>query len=338
MLQKKGKRSGKKRSGSTRARFCYSKSIRQVKRYWNRTKKSNNNNNNLSSPSSPPSLLHGPGPFIPPPPPLPFQHPLPVFNSFQTPPPRSDSSFGNFHIPAQLSSGTFGNRERGLSGKILGSQTQTPTREKEKEKVFQDSVQKELDDTIFELPDHPRLELGDGLLNSLVVEVDDILEQKYVNKKQEEDAVLEQIKEDYNFDEIKDAFDEGVVPHQLDFFYGGENSNFNQAIEFLSPSNKNREFIAFLLSDQGQHLMRNSSLSIHIESGDIFYNYDIFFSKISTLMKFSTIFYLLNRTIRQPQYQNEFLTLIFLNSTRRIFYHRFQLTMLKNLIYTLIKM
>ena len=202
MLQKKGKRSGKKRSGLTRARFCYSKSIRQVKRYWNRTKKSNNNSNNLSSPSSPPSLLHGPGPFIPPPPPLPFQHPLPVFNSFQTPPPRSDSSFGNFHIPAQLSSGTFGNRERGLSGKILGSQTQTPTREKEKEKVFQDSVQKELDDTIFELPDHPRLELGDGLLNSLVVEVDDILEQKYVNKKQEEDAVLEQIKEDYNFDEI----------------------------------------------------------------------------------------------------------------------------------------
>ena len=70
---------------------------------------------------------------------------------------------------------------------------------------------------------------------------------------------------------IKDAFDEVVVPHQLDIFYGGENSNFNQAIEFLSPSNENREFIAFLPSDQGQNLMTNNSLSIHIESGDIFY-------------------------------------------------------------------
>ena len=56
------------------------------------------------------------------------------------------------------------------------------------------------------------------------------------------------IKEDYNFDEIKDAFDEGAFPHQLDFFYGGENSNLNQAIELLSPSNENREFIAFLLT------------------------------------------------------------------------------------------
>ena len=70
---------------------------------------------------------------------------------------------------------------------------------------------------------------------------------------------------------IKDAFDEAAVPHQLDFFYGGENSNLNQAIEFLSPSNDSREFVAFLLSYQGQNLMKNNSLSIHIESGHIFY-------------------------------------------------------------------
>ena len=106
----------------------------------------------------------------------------------------------------------------------------------------------------------------------LGIEADDILEQKFVNKKQQEDPVLEQIKEDYNSDETKDAFDEGAVPHQLDFCYGGENSNFNQAIEFLSPNNENREFIAFLLSDQGQNLMTNNSLSIHIESWDIFYH------------------------------------------------------------------
>ena len=65
--------------------------------------------------------------------------------------------------------------------------------------------------------------------------------------------------EDYNFDEIKDTFDECGVLHQLDFFYGGENSNFKRAIEFLSPSNENREFIAFLLSDQEQNLMTNNS-------------------------------------------------------------------------------
>ena len=67
----------------------------------------------------------------------------------------------------------------------------------------------------------------DGLWNTLGVEADGILDQEFVNKKRQEDEVLEQIKEEYNFDEIKDAFDEGTVPQQLDFFYGDENSNFN---------------------------------------------------------------------------------------------------------------
>ena len=105
-----------------------------------------------------------------------FQLPPSVFNSFQLPPPRSDNFFGNFHIPAHISSVNFGNREQGLSGNMLGSQTQTLTREKKREQVVQDSVQQELDNAIYELPDPPKFELGDGLLNSLGVETDNILE------------------------------------------------------------------------------------------------------------------------------------------------------------------
>ena len=70
-------------------------------------------------------------------------------------------------------------------------------KEKPAEKFVQNSVQEELDDTIYELPDLPKLELGDGLLNTLDVQADDILKQKFVNEKQQEDAVLEQIKEEY---------------------------------------------------------------------------------------------------------------------------------------------
>ena len=60
----------------------------------------------------------------------------------------------------------------------------------------------------------------------LGVEADDILEQKFADKKEQEDPVLEAVKEEYNFDEIKDAFDQGIVPQQLDFFYGGADQNF----------------------------------------------------------------------------------------------------------------
>ena len=63
-----------------------------------------------------------------------------------------------------------------MSGNIFGSQTKTLTREKEREKVVQDSVQQESDDAIYKLPDPPKLELGDGLLNSLGIEAVDILQ------------------------------------------------------------------------------------------------------------------------------------------------------------------
>ena len=88
-----------------------------------------------------------------------------------------------------------------MSGNIVG-QKQTLAREKEWEKVAQGSVQQELDDAIYKLPDPPKLELGNGLLNLLDVEANDILEQKFFNKRKQEDAVLKQIKKDYNFNEI----------------------------------------------------------------------------------------------------------------------------------------
>ena len=69
------------------------------------------------------------------------------------------------------------------------STSQTLTREREQ--TVQKEVQKELEDTIYELPDPSRLELGDVVLNSLGVEADDVSYQKFVEKKQEEDTALE---------------------------------------------------------------------------------------------------------------------------------------------------
>ena len=153
------------------------------------------------------------------------------------------------------------------SNNLYGSQAQTLSKKQEKQ-----NIQKELNDKIYELPDDPpKFELGDGFINVLGEEADDILDEKFANKKKQEDESLENFKEEYNFEEIKDAFDEGSVPNQLDFFYGGQNENFTHAVNFLSLSNDNREFIAFLISDAGQNIMTNNSLSIHIESGNIFY-------------------------------------------------------------------
>ena len=76
------------------------------------------------------------------------------------------------------------------------------------------------DTAIYELPDLPKIELGDPLLNILSTEVENILADDYVNDKNIKEIIIEQLKNEYKFDEIKDAFDEGAVPHQLDFFMG----------------------------------------------------------------------------------------------------------------------
>ena len=122
---------------------------------------------------------------------------------------------------------------------LYGSQTQTLTREKEKKMQYK----KELDDKIYELPDDPpKHELGDGLTNILEPEAEDVLDEGFLNKKELEDELDENIKEEYGFKEIKDAFDEASVPLQLEFLYGGMNENVIQACYFLSPNNNNRVY------------------------------------------------------------------------------------------------
>ena len=65
--------------------------------------------------------------------------------------------------------------------------------------------------------------------------------------------------------------DEGNVPDNIYFFSGGESDNFYRALEFVGLSPMNKEFGAFLISGLGRQVMTENKLSIHVESGDIFY-------------------------------------------------------------------
>ena len=62
------------------------------------------------------------------------------------------------------------------------------------------------------------------------------------------------------------------MPDNIYFFYDGDGQQFVDALEFLVLSPINREFAAFLLSDLQRKTMTQNKLSIHVESGDIFYD------------------------------------------------------------------
>ena len=113
--------------------------------------------------------------------------------------------------------------------------------------------------------------MGDGFIENLGVEAEDLFQLENVTKQQEEDLVLEQIKQEYGFEDIKESFDEGKVPENIYFLYVGESNNFYQAIEFMGPDADNREFAAFLMSAMARQVMTSSRLSIHVKTGGIFY-------------------------------------------------------------------
>ena len=151
---------------------------------------------------------------------------------------------------------------------MYGSQTVTLTPESLTKPT---ETKIDIEDTLYELPGNSDLVLGDGLIENLAVVAGDLLDAENITKQEEEDVVLEKIIEEYGFEDIKEAFNEGQVPENIYFFCGGENENFEWAFEFMGPTAENRECGAFLLSDLGRKVMTSNKLSIHVDTGDIFY-------------------------------------------------------------------
>ena len=108
------------------------------------------------------------------------------------------------------------------------------------------------------------LEFGDGLLKSLGTSAKTIFD---------DSIPTQNIFDEYNIEDIKNTMDEkGEIPESIYIFYGRESEQFVQALEFIGLSPINREFAAFLLSHLGLKTMTQNKLSIHVESGEIFYD------------------------------------------------------------------
>ena len=132
----------------------------------------------------------------------------------------------------------------------------------------------EIDDFLYELPDTgmPTLEVGDKLLDTLGTEAEGLFN-NVLTKKEEEDEILQKVIDEYDVPGMKETMDEtNKMPDNIYFFYGGDSQQFVDALEFLGLSPINREFAAFLLSDLRRKTMNQNKLSIHVESGDIFYD------------------------------------------------------------------
>ena len=86
-------------------------------------------------------------------------------------------------------------------------------KESEKDQILED-----INRAIYEVLEPTKIMIGDPLLNFLSTDAKGILADDYGNPEELQDRTIEQIKEEYKFDETKDTFDEGKIPLQLEFF------------------------------------------------------------------------------------------------------------------------
>ena len=114
--------------------------------------------------------------------------------------------------------------------------------------------------------------IPDDLLLEYFDEAADMLDVNYWLQKEQDGRELEEFKRYYNLDKLADELDNGQVPDQLEFYFGSDNENFFRQLLSLSPTPANTNFLDFISSDFGMEIMRQNRLSIHIETGNLYYN------------------------------------------------------------------
>ena len=97
---------------------------------------------------------------------------------------------------------------------------------------------------------------------------DENFEIKQEIKKQKDDEIQQKI----DLMRLKDEIDAGKIPREIEFYFGGEIDNVFLMCSRLGLNKDNENFIDFLSSDIGSQIFMENMLSIHIETGNIFYD------------------------------------------------------------------
>ena len=66
--------------------------------------------------------------------------------------------------------------------------------------------------------------------------------------------------------------DSNKVTFEFDFFSGGKNKNFDEAMRSIGVFSDNTDFLDFLQSDICKHILISKKLKIHLEKGNINYS------------------------------------------------------------------
>ena len=99
-----------------------------------------------------------------------------------------------------------------------------------------------------------------------------VLDNEDFEIKQELRKQKDEINEEIDLTRLKDEIDAGEILKESDFYFGRENDNFFFMWSRLGLNKDNENFTDFLSSDISMQIFRENMFSIHIETGNIFYD------------------------------------------------------------------
>ena len=148
-------------------------------------------------------------PLPPPPPPPNFPPTPPRSNSipriFSSPPPPANV-FRPMNFPAHPPTTTGATTRFGKIETVRGKQD-----------INSKNLENKIDEIMRDIPSPPKLELSDGIFNVLK-DAKDVVNNDFLNENDLNEKDIEDIKKEYDFEDIKNTLDEGNIPPVLEFF------------------------------------------------------------------------------------------------------------------------
>ena len=99
-----------------------------------------------------------------------------------------------------------------------------------------------------------------------------ILKETFLRDKELQKKSIDEIKEEYNFDEILESLKKGETSDSIKHYFGGENENFFMKCKLLNLSIESENSVDFLSSDYHSRIMRENKLLMRIERGNVFFD------------------------------------------------------------------
>ena len=117
-----------------------------------------------------------------------------------------------------------------------------------------------------------KIEAND-LLVDYVDKASEILDFEYLLEQEKKQRELDELNEEYDFEDLFEKINDGEMPELIEFYFGGGNEHFITRCASLSLDNENESFIDFLSSYFSSRIMRECKISIHIETGNVYYGH-----------------------------------------------------------------